>query len=50
MKRRQIDSFITNSAKSNISEKIAVVKTVQRIDKGRFRAAFNKLRREKEKD
>ena len=43
-KRESIKKFIENTKKSDLTDKLATVKALREIDKGRFENAFNKLR------
>ncbi|PQM65169.1 MAG: hypothetical protein CML49_08110 [Rhodobacteraceae bacterium] len=43
-KRESIKKFIENTKKNDLTDKLATVKALREIDKGRFENAFNKLR------
>ena len=42
--RESIKKFIENTKKNDLTDKLATVKALREIDKGRFENAFNKLR------
>ena len=43
-KSESIKKFIENTKQNDLTDKLATVKAVRKIDKGRFENAFNKLR------
>ena len=43
-KGESIKKFIENTKKNDLTDKLATVKALREIDKGRFENAFNKLR------
>ena len=43
-KSESIKKFIENTKKNDLTDKLATVKAVRKIDKGRFESAFNTLR------
>ena len=43
-KSESIKKFIENTKQNDLTDKLATVKAVRKVDKGRFENAFNKLR------
>mgnify|MGYP001488827572 CR=1 FL=1 len=43
-KRELINKFVESAKKDDLTDKLATVKAVRKIDKVRFENAFNKLR------
>ena len=43
-KGESIKKFIENTKQNDLTDKLATVKAVRKIDKGRFESAFNTLR------
>ena len=46
-KHKLINKFVDNAKQDDLTDKLATVKAVRKIDKARFENAFNKLRLKK---